>query len=254
MNTFERELSKVFTDCKSIDNPTFVGSACYGNVAPDLKAKIQFVTMGRADYFEAMRIEVINRTEGKVDSITMRLSDLLGKKRTAYYPEGMYPYIWKDRNAVEWYAYHPTAADYAALRDAVGQYLSAFRERTPELERSGPKLVYICAPLRGDVTNNVEFARQKAQEVFVEGNIPICPHLLFPPVADPADPAQDEKARAMGLRLLESCQQMNVYGPVWTDGMWQEIYKAGELGIPVLTDQKTIGRTPPARHPKRKER
>lgn len=27
MNTFERELSKVFTDCKSIDNPTFVGSA-----------------------------------------------------------------------------------------------------------------------------------------------------------------------------------------------------------------------------------
>lgn len=113
---------------------------------------------------------------------------------------------------------------------------------------------YICAPLRGDVTNNVEFARQKAQEVFAEGNIPICPHLLFPPVADPDDPAQDEKARAMGLRLLESCQQMNVYGPVWTDGMWQEIYKAGELGIPVLTDQKTIGRTPPARHPKRKER
>ncbi len=68
---------------------------------------------------------------------------------------------------------------------SVGQYLSAFRERTPERERSGPKLVYICAPLRGDVTNNVEFARQKAQEVFAEGNIPICPHLLFPPVADP---------------------------------------------------------------------
>lgn len=112
----------------------------------------------------------------------------------------------------------------------------------------------ICAPLRGDVTNNVEFARQKAQEVFAEGNIPICPHLLFPPVADPTNPAQDEKARAMGLRLLESCQQMNVYGPVWTDGMWQEIYKAGELGIPVMTDQTTIGRTPPARHPKRKER
>ena len=35
--------------------------------------------------------------------------------------------------------------DYAALRDAVGQYLSAFRERTPELERSGPKLVYILS-------------------------------------------------------------------------------------------------------------
>ena len=101
---------------------------------------------------------------------------------------------------------------------------------------------------------NGEFARQKAQEVFAAGNIPICPHLLFPPVADFTDPTQDEKARALGLRLLESCQQMNVYGPVWTDGMWQEIYKAGELGIPVMTDQKTIGRTPPARRPGRKER
>ena len=192
-----------------------------------------------------------------MDRTLLRFQDVWGKKQVPNNPNfrsGVIPHLWDDYGKVEWYAYHPTAADYAALRDAVGQYLSAFRERTPELERSGPKLVYICAPLRGDVTNNVEFARQKAQEVFVEGNIPICPHLLFPPVADPADPAQDEKARAMGLRLLESCQQMNVYGPVWTDGMWQEIYKAGELGIPVLTDQKTIGRTPPARRLGRKER
>ena len=139
MNTFERELSKIFTDCKSIDNPTFVGSACYGNVAPDLKAKIQFVTMGRADYFEAMRIEVINRTEGKVDAITMRLSDLLGKKRTAYYPEGMYPYIWKDRNAVEWYAYQPTPADYKIIREAVASYLDVFRQPLPEMPKTPPK-------------------------------------------------------------------------------------------------------------------
>ncbi len=139
MNTFERELSKIFTDCKSIDNPTFVGSACYGNVAPDLKAKIQFVTMGRADYFEAMRITMLNRTEGKVDAITMRLSDLLGKKRTAYYPEGMYPYIWKDRNAVEWYAYHPTPADYKIIREAAASYLDVFRQPMPEIPKAPSK-------------------------------------------------------------------------------------------------------------------
>ena len=139
MNTFERELSKIFTDCKSIDNPTFVGSACYGNVAPDLKAKIQFVTMGRADYYEALRITMLNRTEGQVDVVTMRLSDLLGKKRTAYYPEGMYPYIWKDRNAVEWYAYHPTPADYKIIREAVASYLDVFRQPMPEIPKAPPK-------------------------------------------------------------------------------------------------------------------
>lgn len=61
---------------------------------------------------------------------------------------------------------------------------------------------------------------------------------------------QDQQAREAGLRLVESCQQVNVYGPVWTDGMWAEINHANKLGIPVMTDQKTIGR-PPKRNQKR---
>ena len=87
----------------------------------------------------------------------------------------------------------------------------------------------------------------------MEGNVPICPHLMFPPIADPENPAQDQAAREMGLRLVESCQQVNVYGSVWTDEMWDEIHHASKLGIPMMTDQKTIGRTPPRRSG-RKER
>ena len=37
------------------------------------------------------------------------------------------------------------------MRQAVSQYLDVFRERATEQERSSHKLVYICAPLRGDV-------------------------------------------------------------------------------------------------------
>lgn len=139
MNTFERELSKIFTDCKSIDNPTFVGSACYGDVAPDLKAKIQFVTMGRADYYEALRITMLNRTEGQVDVVTMRLSDLLGKKRTPNFPDGVYPYIWRYRDKVEWYAYQPTPADYKIIREAAASYLDVFRQPMPEIPKAPPK-------------------------------------------------------------------------------------------------------------------
>ena len=78
--------------------------------------------------------------------------------------------------------------------------------------------------------------------IAVSGDVPICPHLLFPPIADPADPTQDQAAREMGLRLVASCQQVNVYGPVWTDGMWAEIRHAEKLGIPIMTDQKELGR------------
>lgn len=117
-----------------------------------------------------------------------------------------------------------------------------FRER--QVEQDSPKLVYICAPLQGEVEQNVAFARQKAKEMFQSGDIPVCPHLMFPPIADPNHPLEDQQARDMGLRLVESCQQINVCGPVWTDGMWAEINHANKLGIPIMTDQQTIGRPP----------
>ena len=63
---------------------------------------------------------------------------------------------------------------------------------------------------------------------------------------------QDQTAREMGLRLVESCQQVNVYGPEWTDGMWAEIRHAMDLGIQVKTDQKTVGRTTPRRQAPKK--
>ena len=66
---------------------------------------------------------------------------------------------------------------------------------------------------------------------------------MFPPFADPGDPAQDQAARDMGLRLVEVCQQVNVYGPNWTEGMWAEIQHAEKLGIPVMTDRKAPEKT-----------
>lgn len=256
MTVYERELRKLFENSDLMDRPRFSGRVCVGELGKDLRVRAEFLSTCVANQYDAIRLTVLNRTEGVVDRTMLRFKDVWGKKPVPdnpYFRDGVLAHLWDDRGDVDWYAYHPTATDYDALRQSIGQYLSVFRERTPEREQTSPKLVFICAPLRGDVEANIEFARQKAREVFADGDIPVCPHLLFPPIADPNDPEQDTKGRKMVMRLLESCQQMNVYGPVWTDGMWQEIYKAGELGIPVMTDQKTIGRTPPRRSG-RKER
>lgn len=106
-------------------------------------------------------------------------------------------------------------------------------------------MVYICAPLRGNVENNIEFARQKAQEVFQAGGIPVCPHLMFPPIADPGNPAQDQAAREMGLRLVESCQQVHVYGSTITEGMRAEIQRAQERSVPVVFEQECVRQVQP---------
>ena len=256
-NFFERELGRVFGDGQVICDPTYSGRSCLGTLGKDLRVRAQFITTGYADHYDSLKITVLNRTDGPVDTLVLKLKDLLGKKSVPGNPnfrEGVSPHIWDNYGKQEWYAYHPTAADYEVIRQAAKQYLDVFRDRQQERvqDQDGPKLVYICAPLRGDVEKNIEFARQKAQEVFQAGDIPVCPHLMFPPIADPENPVQDQAAREMGLRLVESCQEVHVYGPEWTEGMWAEIRHAMDLGIQVKTDQETIGRSPPRRQAARK--
>ena len=256
-NFFERELGRVFGDGQVIRNPTYSGRSCFGTLGKDLRVRARFITTGYADHYDSLKITVLNRTDGPVDTLVLKLKDLLGKKPVPGNPnfrEGVSPHIWDNYGKQEWYAYHPTAADYEVIRQAAKQYLDVFRDRQQERvqDQDGPKLVYICAPLRGDVEKNIEFARQKAQEVFQAGDIPVCPHLMFPPVADPENPQQDQAARDMGLRLVESCQEVHVYGPEWTEGMWAEIRHAMDLGIEVKTDQQTIGHSPPRRQVPRK--
>lgn len=150
---------------------------------------------------------------------------------------------------MDWYAYHPSAADYDVLRQSIGQYLSVFRERTPEREQAGPKLVFICAPLRGEwkpILNS--HGRRHGRCLRMEIS-PFAHTCCFPPIADPNNPEQDAKAREMSRSFWDPCQQLNVYGPIWTEGMWDEFHHASKLGIPMMTDQKAIGRMPPARHP-----
>ena len=241
-NFFEQEMEKLFGDGTIIRSPQFTGRSCVGTIGENLRVHASFITMGIADHYEGLLLKIVHTENGELDRLGIRFSDVLGRKPVPgnlNFTNGVVPHIWNDRGKYEWYAYHPNASDYAAIRQEAEKFIGTYRER----EASGPKLVYICAPLRGDVQKNIEFARQKAQEVFASGDVPVCPHLMFPPVSDPNDPAQDQAVRDMGLRLVESCQQVNVYGSEWTDGMWAEINHASKLGIEMRTDQQTIPRS-----------
>ena len=256
MTFYEQELRKLFENSGLIDRPQYSGRVCVGELGKDLRVRAEFFSAHVANQYDAIRLTVLNRTEGVVDRTLLHFKDVWGQKPVPSNPNfrsGVMPHLWDDRGDVDWYIYRHNAADYDLLRQAIGQYLSAFRERIPERSLAGSKLVYICAPLQGNVKKNIGFARQKALEVFADGDVPICPHVLFSYTANPNDPEQDAKTKEMSLRLLEVCQQVNVYGSIWTDEMWDEIRHANKLGIPMMMEQKTIGRTPPSRSD-RKER
>ena len=219
MTGYEQELRKLFENSGLIDRPQFSGRVCVGELGKDLRVRAELFSAHVAADYDAIRLAVLNRTEGVVDKTLVRFEDVWGKRIVPGNPNfrsGVIPHLRSDYGELDWYVYHPDAADYDILRQAIGQYLSAFRERA-------------------------------------DGDVPICPHILFSYAANPNHPEQDAKTKEMSLRLLEACQQVNVYGSVWTDEMWDEIHHASKLGIPMMTDQKTIGRTPPRRSG-RKER
>lgn len=247
MNYFEQELRRLFGDGRVIDAPSFIGRACLGTLGNHLRVRADFVTTGVRDNYTALRVKVINpKGDGEIDGILLRFRDIWGKKPVPgnpNFPTGVEPYIWVYQGKAEWYAYTPNRNDIDILRQQIQGFLEVYRDKSLEQERDTPKAVYLCAPLHGDVKANVEFVREKANEELNAGNIPVCVHFLFPVSARINQPKQVKAARDMGLQMLEACQEVHVYGAVWTDRMWEEINRADQLGIPVLTDQAQLDHT-----------
>ncbi|MPM05385.1 hypothetical protein SDC9_51675 [bioreactor metagenome] len=139
MNYFEQELRRLFGNDANITDKRFVGRAFFGKLTDNLRVRVEFVTLGTADHYEAIKATVINRNDGPVDALTLRFSDLLGKKMVSNpnFRDGIAPYIWKYGDKIEWYVYKPTKADYDQISGALNDYFNVFREPTQEMEQSG---------------------------------------------------------------------------------------------------------------------
>ncbi|HHV13010.1 MAG TPA: hypothetical protein GXX75_22310 [Clostridiales bacterium] len=139
MSYFEQELRRLFENDTSITDKRFVGRTFFGKLTDNLRVRIEFVTLGTADHYEAIKATVINRNDGPVDALTLRFSDLLGKKMVSNqnFRNGITPYIWKYEDKIEWYVYKPTNADYDQISGTLNDYLDVFREPTLDMEQSG---------------------------------------------------------------------------------------------------------------------
>lgn len=96
------------------------------------------------------------------------------------------------------------------------------------------KLVYIASPYAGDVEANVAFAKDACRYAMEQGATPVAVHLLYPQILDDAVPAEREAGIRMGLRVLESCDELWLCGNRMSHGMKAELAAAEQLGIPVI--------------------
>lgn len=130
MTVFEQELRKLFDHDAVFMDTRFAGNVCYGRLNEDVRLKACFATCGYADIYEALKVTLINRREGEIDSLFLKFKDLWGMKQVdnPNFPDGIAPHLWTCKDRTGWYGYHPNKRDYQQLRDAVQTYLGVFQE------------------------------------------------------------------------------------------------------------------------------
>lgn len=130
MNPFGQELKKILIQSKTSGLVSYVGRSAYIQLDPELRVKLDFLSLNISNQYNALKLTVLNRTEGAVDMNIIRFGDLLGKKKVSNpnFSDDVLPHLWDDYGKVGWYVYQPTQADYSVLAGAVDEYLQVFQQ------------------------------------------------------------------------------------------------------------------------------
>ncbi len=92
------------------------------------------------------------------------------------------------------------------------------------------KNVYICAPLGGNVEENLQRAKRYAEYALKCGTAPVVPH-FYALCLDDNDPKQRELGMKAGQSLLWFCDELWIFGEEITKGMNAEIQFCKTLNI-----------------------
>lgn len=103
--------------------------------------------------------------------------------------------------------------------------------------------VYVCSPYSGNVEHNIEKAKDFCNEVLLEGNMPIAPHLYFTQFMDDNNPTQREKALEFNKVLIDFCDELAVFGDHISSGMAEEIKYASSTDKLIVNMMEVLDET-----------
>ena len=80
-NFYERQLQRMFGESEVLSADTvFAGKAMVSKISDDLRAKIEFVTARVSGQYEGLKLSIINKNEGLIDSQTFMFHEIIGLK------------------------------------------------------------------------------------------------------------------------------------------------------------------------------
>lgn len=92
------------------------------------------------------------------------------------------------------------------------------------------KKVYICAPLGGNIEDNISKVKKYTKYALESGTAPVVPHFYALCINDD-DTKEREMGLSAGLSLLWFCDEMWIFGEEITEGMKKEISFCRNLNI-----------------------
>ena len=123
-NFYERQLKRMFGDADRILADTvFAGKAMVSKIGTDIIAKVEFVTVGVLGQYEGLKLSIINRNLGLIDSQTFMFHEILGLKGVA---RDRKPHIWDDNGKACWFVYEPTLSEFDNIASKVKDYIEMY--------------------------------------------------------------------------------------------------------------------------------
>lgn len=120
MNEMEVQLRRLFCESDIFSEVLFSGKMLIGKIDKNIRAKVEFVSLNARDNYDALRVTILNRTDGEIDKAVFYFEDMIGIKN------GHSPYFWNDLSFKGWYGFKPTGNDYEKISDTVHDYMSMF--------------------------------------------------------------------------------------------------------------------------------
>ena len=126
-NFYERQLKRLFGDSEVLSADTvFAGKAMVSKISDDLRAKIEFVTARVSGQYEGLKLSIINKNEGLIDSQTFMFHEIIGLKGTA---RDRKPHVWDDNGKASWFGYEPTASEFENIASKVEDYVEMYADQ-----------------------------------------------------------------------------------------------------------------------------
>ncbi len=122
MNKMEHELRRMFRESELLYDAMFCGKMMIGKLDKDVRAKVEFWSTNVHKHYDALKVTIMNRTEGTIDMTVLKFGDIIGPRI------GADPYYWDEGHSPGWYGFKMTGDEYDQISDTVHDYMSMFAQ------------------------------------------------------------------------------------------------------------------------------